>query len=74
MQQRPSRQRLSSNAAGFCSHQARACNRAIHRNLGISGESFSWDLTLEILVPGGCRLLRLSNLWWKDMGSYTREK
>ena len=26
------------NAAGLCSHQARVCNRAIHRNLGSSGE------------------------------------
>jgi hypothetical protein len=40
----------------------------------IMGISFSWGLTLKILVPGRRRLLSLSNLWWKDMGSYTREK
>jgi len=38
------------------------------------GISFSWGSTLEILVPGGCRLLQPPNLWWKTMASYTREK
>ena len=46
------------NAVGSCDRQARGCNRTLHRNLGLSRESLSLDLTLEILVPGGWSVTR----------------